>query len=320
MSGDATVCVEAFARLHFGVLDLRGSGGRWFGGIGAAASAPSLLLSASRADVLTVVGADANRAEAFARLFLDHHQIALGAHLRIDRALPSHAGLGSGTQLALAVAQALAELYDLECDPRDLARATGRAQRSAIGTWTFAGGGLVVEGGRRAGSHESGPLIARLQFPETWRVIVVVPDGPPGISGADEADAFARLPKPPQPEVEHVSHLALMGLLPALADGDLAQFGRALTEIQETTGRWFASAQGGTFAPGPTRALVHQLAEWGAAGVGQSSWGPAVYGIVDGADAAAKLLERITVAIGPRATVFEGPFRSEGARVWTCSL
>jgi beta-RFAP synthase len=320
MSGDGAVCVEAFARLHFGVLDLRGSGGRWFGGIGAAASSPSLLLSASRADVLTVEGADANRAEAFARQFLHHHRIARGAHLRIDRALPSHAGLGSGTQLALAVARALAELYDLESDPRDLARATGRGQRSAIGTWTFAGGGLVVEGGRRAGSDESGPLLARLQFPETWRAVVVVPDGPPGISGADEADAFARLPKPPQPEVEHVSHLALMGLLPALADADLAQFGRALTEIQETTGRWFALAQGGTFAPGPTRDLVYQLAEWGAAGVGQSSWGPAVYGIVDGADAAGKLLERITVAIGPRGKVFEGPFRSEGARVWTCSL
>ena len=110
----------------------------------------------------------------------------------------------------------------------------GRGQRSAIGTWTFAGGGLVVEGGRRAGSNECGPLIARLPFPETWRCVVVVPEGPPGISGADEADAFARLPKPSEQEVEHVSHLVLMALLPALADGDLGQFGRALSEIRKS--------------------------------------------------------------------------------------
>ena len=310
------VCVEAYARLHFGVLDLRGSGGRWFGGIGASAAAPSLLLSASPADTLIVEGDDSDRAAGFARQFLSHHQLERGARIRVQRALPSHAGLGSGTQLALSIGRALADLYAVDADARALARATGRAQRSAIGTWTFAGGGLVVEGGRRSKRDESGPLIARLPFPDSWRCVVVVPDGLPGISGADEAEAFARLPKPSEQDVEHVAHLVLMALLPALADGDLDAFGRALTEIQEVTGRWFAPAQGGTFASGPSRALVRQLAEWGATGVGQSSWGPTVYGIVDGADAAARLVQQVTASLGSSGRVFEGPFRSEGARVW----
>ena len=150
MSEQPAVCVEAYARLHFGVLDLRGSSGRWFGGIGASASAPSLLLSVSPADTLTVEGDDTDRATAFARRFLEHHHLERGARIRVHRALPSHAGLGSGTQLALSIARALAELHSVDADPRALARAMGRAQRSAIGTWTFAGGGLVVEGGRRA--------------------------------------------------------------------------------------------------------------------------------------------------------------------------
>jgi beta-ribofuranosylaminobenzene 5'-phosphate synthase len=261
-------------------------------------------------------GEDAERTAGFARQFLDHYEIAGGARVRVHRALPSHAGLGSGTQLALSIGRALAELYGIEAEPSMLARITGRGQRSAIGTWTFAGGGLVVEGGRRAGTDACGPLIARLPFPETWRCVAIVPDGPPGISGADEADAFSRLPNPSEQEVEHVSHLVLMALLPALADGDLGQFGRALSEIQEITGRWFAPAQGGTFAPGPSRALVRQLAEWGAVGVGQSSWGPTVYGIVDGDGMAAQLVERVRGALGSRGQVFEGPFRSGGARVW----
>lgn len=316
MSEGSAVCVEAYARLHFGVLDLRGSGGRWFGGIGASASAPSLLLSASPSDALSVDGDDSGRAGAFARQFLEHHRLRGGARIRVQRALPSHAGLGSGTQLALSIARALADLHGVDADTRSLARAMGRAQRSAIGTWTFAGGGLVVEGGRRAKSDDCGPLIARLPFPPSWRCVVVVPDGPPGISGADEAEAFATLPKPSEHDVEHVSHVVLMSLLPALADGDLDGFGRALTEIQEVTGRWFAPAQGGTFASGPSRALVRQLAEWGAAGVGQSSWGPTVYGIVEGPDAAARLVERVKSALGSSGQVFEGPFRSEGARIW----
>ena len=42
-------------------------------------------------------------------------------------------------------------------------------------------------------------------------------------------------------EVEKVAHLVLMLMLPALADGDLRAFGSALTEVQQITGRWFAS-------------------------------------------------------------------------------
>ena len=53
--------VEAPARLHFGVLDLRGSLGRWFGGVGAAAPGPSLLVSASPSSTLRCEGVVVSR-------------------------------------------------------------------------------------------------------------------------------------------------------------------------------------------------------------------------------------------------------------------
>ena len=313
---EGAVFVEAPARLHFGVLDLRGSLGRWFGGIGAAAPGPTLLVSAERADTLEVQGEDTDRAAAFASRFLAHHEIRRGARVRVHRALPSHAGLGSGTQLALAVARALAELHGVSTNAPGLARAVGRGRRSAIGTWIFDAGGLVVEGGRRPDRDECGPLLARLSFPPTWRCIVAVPDAPPGVSGGAEEEAFAQLPPPSARDVERVSHVVLMALLPALAEADLATFGAALTEIQEITGRWFAPVQGGTFAPGPSEELVRRMAEWGAQGVGQSSWGPAVYGVVDGEDAGLRLAERVRTALGTAGTVYEGPFQTSGARVW----
>jgi beta-ribofuranosylaminobenzene 5'-phosphate synthase len=315
MQGDA-VFVEAPARLHFGVLDLRGSLGRWFGGIGAAAPAPTLLVSAERADTLEAQGEDRDRALEFASRFLAHHDIRRGARVRVHRALPSHAGLGSGTQLALAVARALAELHDVSTDAPSLARAVGRGRRSAIGTWIFAAGGLVVEGGRRPDRDECGPLLARLSFPPAWHCVVAVPHAVAGISGGAEDDAFAQLPPPSARDVERVSHVVLMALLPALIEADLATFGAALTEIQEITGRWFAPVQGGTFAPGPSEDLVRRMAEWGASGVGQSSWGPAVYGVVDGGDAGVRLAERVRAVLGAAGTVYEGPFQTSGARVW----
>jgi beta-ribofuranosylaminobenzene 5'-phosphate synthase len=314
-----TVFVESAGRLHFGVLDLRGALGRSFGGIGAAAPAPTVLVSATPADLLTADGEDAARALEHARRFLAHHWRTDGARVRVHRALPAHAGLGSGTQLALATARALAELHDLPTDAPSLARAVGRARRSAIGTWTFEGGGLVLEGGRRPSDDGCGPLLARIAFPEAWRCVVAIPDAPPGVSGDDEARAFAALPVPDAHEVAEVSHLVVMALLPALVEADLPTFGRALAEVQRVTGGWWAPAQGGTFAPGASAELVAAMSGWGAHGVGQSSWGPTVYGIVDGDAAAERLASRVGEALGPRGRVYAGPFRREGARVWRAS-
>ena len=196
-----------------------------------------------------------------------------------------------------------------------LARAVGRARRSAVGTWTFADGGLVVEGGRRPGRDDCGPLLARLPFPASWRCVVAVPDSASGVSGGDEEAAFEALPAPSEQDVEHVAHLVLMALLPAVAEADIDAFGAALTQIQEITGRWFTAVQGGTFAPGASEALVRHMRDGGASGVGQSSWGPAVYGIVDGAEAGARLAGRVRAASDHPCTVYEGAFPTRGARV-----
>src|SRR6266487_2969698 len=259
--------VEAPARLHFGVLDLRGDLGRRFGGIGAAVPGPSLLVEACTAPSLAAEGPEAKRVLEFARRFAAHHAVELRVRFRVHHTIPSHAGLGSGTQLALAVARAAAELTGLPTEVAALARAVDRGLRSGVGTWTFAHGGFVLEGGR-----------------------------------ADHAD--------------RVAPLVLMQLLPSLAEADLMGFGAALGEVQRITGGWFAPAQGGVFAPGETRDLVERLREWGAVGVGQSSWGPAVYGIVGDATVARALAGRVQGALGPGGAVYEGAFSPTGARVW----
>ena len=310
------VFVETAARLHFGVLDLRGALGRWFGGIGAAAPAPTLLVSAAAADEVHAEGEHADRAAQFARRILEHYEVRGGAHVRIHRTLPSHKGLGSGTQLALAVGRAIAELYRLPAEAASLSSAVGRARRSAIGTWAFEHGGFVLEGGRRGGSDEPAPLLAHHPFPASWRCVVAVPRAAPGVSGDAEREAFAALPTPPREDAERIAHLVLMSLLPSLMEDDIAAFGAALTEIQCINGRWFAPAQHGVFAPGPSTALVQLMRDAGAPGVGQSSWGPAVYAIVDGDAAAQPLADLVREAMGP-GEVYAGPFASHGARILT---
>jgi beta-RFAP synthase len=315
MSGSQEVFVETAGRLHFGVLDLRGASGRWFGGIGAAAPGPTLLVSALPGDRLEAEGPDAHRALEYARRFVAYYGLRGGARIRVHRALPTHSGLGSGTQMALAVGRAIAELHGLEIGAPELARAVGRARRSAVGTWTFAGGGLVLDGGRRTALDQGGPLLARLPFPSSWRCVLAVPEAKPGVSGQDEQSAFESLPAPSERDVEGVAHLVLMSLLPAVADADIGAFGSALGRIQEMTGRWFAPVQGGPFAPGASETLIGRLRDHGAHGVGQSSWGPAVYGIVDGPEAAARLAEMLRASADYPCVVYEGAFPRHGARI-----
>ncbi len=315
MTAASRVFVEAPARLHFGVLDLRGDLGRRFGGIGAAVPVPSVLVEAGPAPTLEAEGPECERASEFARRYLEFSRIESGVRLKVHRVIPAHSGLGSGTQLGLAVARALAELHGRSTEAADLARAVGRGRRSGVGTWTFALGGFVLEGGRRDGESAVAPLLAHLPIPGHWRCVIAVPHGARGLSGEDEAAAFARLPPPPQREVERVAHLVLMQLLPSLAEADLVGFGDALDQVQRITGGWWSSAQGGPYAPGPGAQLVNRLRKWGAVGVGQSSWGPAIYGLAPDPDRGADLAARSRDVLGSDGLVFEGGFENRGVRV-----
>ena len=133
------------------------------------------------------------------------------------------------------------------------------------------------------------------------------------MSGQAEAEAFRSLAPPPPRDAERVAHLVLMALLPAVAECDIAAFGRALTEIQEINGRWYASVQGGAFAA-TSAALARRMQELGASGVGQSSWGPAVYGVVDSEDAGHRIADRLRPEIGD-GEVHASAFSNVGARV-----
>jgi beta-ribofuranosylaminobenzene 5'-phosphate synthase len=308
------VLVEAPARLHLGLIDLRGDLGRRFGGMGAALAAPSLLLEARPADRLTAEGPDSEALLPLARRFLDRHGIREGADLRVRRAIPRHVGLGSGTQLALATGRTLAALYGLQCDARGLALATGRALRSAIGTWAFEQGGFILEGGRRTDGDGPAPLLLSHAMPADWRCVLAIPDVARGLSGAAEEEAFRTLPPPPGELVARIAHVILMQVLPALVEADLATFGRGVSEVQRLVGETFRPVQGERFAHPRSAELIEALLAAGAAGAGQSSWGPAVFALAQGDEAAIRLEARARDLMAGRGRLYVTPFDNSGAR------
>ncbi|RWK72339.1 MAG: GHMP kinase, partial [Mesorhizobium sp.] len=191
MSNSVTIRVPA--RLHLGFLDLNGDSGRRFGSVGLPLSEPETAVTLSRSSETIVEGAESRRAGEHLSTLCSHLGIRGQHRLVVEQSIPSHAGLGSGTQIALAVAAALRTLHKLPLDIGSDATLLDRGGRSGIGIASFESGGVIVD----AGKDDSGrppPVVARLPFPEEWRVILILDHGCYGLHGDAEIAAFRSLP------------------------------------------------------------------------------------------------------------------------------
>jgi beta-ribofuranosylaminobenzene 5'-phosphate synthase len=214
-------------------------------------------------------------------------------HVRINEIVPAHAGLGSGTQIALAVAAGVRRFHGLPLDVRGDAIRLGRGARSGVGIGLFDHGGLVVDGGRGP-LTTAAPIVSRMQFPDHWRILVVLDPHRQGMHGADERDVFNKLAPFSDAEAAHLCRLVLMKALPALAECDIAGFGSAIKEMQMLLGDYFAAIQGGSrFSSPDVAAALGALEDEGAYGIGQSSWGPTGFAFAASAEEANRLLESI---------------------------
>jgi len=282
--------VEAPARLHLGFLDLHGGLGRRFGSIGLTIDSLATRLRAERSTGTAAMGPGAERALRYARAYIDARGIEGGVNIRLLQAIPDHIGLGSGTQMALAVGSAIERLYGGESDSATIARTLQRGARSGVGIGAFEQGGFILDCGR--GEAEGVPPVAvRLPFPEKWRVLLLFDTRGQGLHGAKEVAAFAELPEFPEQAAAHLCRLVMMQVLPGVLEAQLQPVAKAIGEIQRVVGDHFAPAQGGRF----TSPVISDALEWaverGFTGIGQSSWGPTGFVLLEDATQA-QWLER----------------------------
>lgn len=290
---DVTIRVVAPARLHLGFLDLSGSLGRRFGSLGLTLERPCLSLRLKASDVLLANGPDGARAVAAAEKAARWLEADGGAEITVESALPPHAGLGSGTQMTLAVSAGLAALRGRDLSLRDIGAALGRGARSAIGIAAFTEGGFILDGGKPLTRKDNAapPILARHPFPASWRILLAFDQHHSGLSGTEEVMAMETLPAFPDSLAGHLSRLAVMKLLPALVEEEIAPFGEAIGEIQRRLGDHYATAQGGGRYTSPAVGeAMAWLEQQGISGVGQSSWGPTGFAIVGDVVQAEELL------------------------------
>lgn len=274
------------SRLHITLIDLNGALGRIDGGVGLTLDYPSIRINAKKDAQLSVSGTTefAERIKSAASAVLTQYNIN-GVAIDVVQEYPNHVGLGSGTQVALAVGTAISELYDLNLNPTTIAKLTGRGGTSGIGVAAYEFGGFLVDGGHKgkteflpssaSGKFGPGPIIARHDFPD-WAIVLAIPNLR-GASDKREIDVFQKQCPLPLNEVQELCHVILMEMLPAVVEHDIEIFGRSIDRVQ-TIGFKRRELELQPFCAH----LVQFMRENGAIGAGMSSFGPVVYGITDG--------------------------------------
>jgi beta-ribofuranosylaminobenzene 5'-phosphate synthase len=314
MSASPTVTVTTTARLHFGFLDPSGRSAHPFGSFGLSLNRPTTRVTLRCAEGFAVSGPESERAARYLKEIAESCGVAHAYRLHVHRAIPPHAGLGSGTQLALAVGSAFAAAEGIALSPQEIAKRLGRGARSGIGIATFEAGGAVLDSGPRDGVLPE--LVARVPFPEGWRVLLIFDAHTKGLDGASEVAAFEALPAFPDAEANALRARIMERALPALEHGDFATFCAEVGHLQDVMGAYFGPRQGGPYTSPHVADMLDWLRGQGITGLGQSSWGPTGFAFAPSEEAGETLLAAAKGRAqhdGLRFTLAQG--RNQGAEI-----
>jgi beta-ribofuranosylaminobenzene 5'-phosphate synthase len=293
---DATLRIRTPSRIHFGLIDMNGEVGRIEGGLGVALDEPGVELCARRAGKVSIGGRVAlpdrtrEQLESLCACFRQKYPVA-GVDLEIERVIPGHSGLGSGTQLAMAVGLAFSVLYDLNLTSTQLAILALRGGTGGIGYLAFDKGGFVGDGGHRFGgpggktafaptaasvAFPPPPILFHSPLPSHWRVVLALPVGRI-VHGEEERALFAQNCPVPSEEAAQSARLALMKILPAVIEADLEAFGAGIEAMQRLGFKRYEIAR----QVETVHDTMAEMRRLGLRGVGMSSWGPALFGFTD---------------------------------------
>jgi len=253
--------VNAYARLHMGFLDLNGSQGRRFGSLGLGLTAPDTYIELALGQQVfdQVEPAYVTKSK---QALLAHANIDEAVSIYVHREIPRHFGLGSGTQMALAIGEGINQLFNVKMGLDEIAAVTNRGKRSGIGIGTFAQGGVVLDGGRDNGTVIP-PIITQQAFPDAWRVLLIFDHTHIGVHGDAETQAFANLADADLASTQSVCYKVLMQALPALKEQNLTAFGQAIAALQAYNGDYFSPVQGGCYASERVAAVLERLVDEG---------------------------------------------------------
>jgi beta-ribofuranosylaminobenzene 5'-phosphate synthase len=321
------------SRLHFGLIDLNGEYGRIDGGSGVSLSDPCWELEFKPSDSFSFETNDQTQPEIvkkldIQRIFNSFDHLSRKCSVNVKAAIPSHVGLGSHTQLNMALVRGITAMNGIELADGDLIRKSGRGGTSGIGIQSFLRGGFICDLGHSFGPESEKqsflpssasevpgppPVLLHEEIPVNWYFIVALPNVSQGSSGLEEVNIFKEYCPISSSEVEMVSRILLMKILPGILQKDIHGFGKGLFLLQKTG---FKRIEIELQDP-IIKALLSEAKEVGATGAGMSSFGPATYALTDNRDHAEEIKKKLSAIIekGPGGDIFITRTNNTGANL-----
>jgi beta-ribofuranosylaminobenzene 5'-phosphate synthase len=322
-------------RIHATLIDMNGSIGRIDGGIGFTLSNPSwkidfettesppIMIDVPKevggnyidvlvSDVLKNFGSSSDKAR---------------ISIKVRGIIPRHVGLGSKTQLALALGDGISRLLKLDNTPLSkeiLASIVKRGGTSGIGVTSYFHGGAIIDGGHEFGvgkekesflpssasSASPAPVLSRDDLPVGWRAVIGIPMLEKGAHDAEEVGIFKHYCPVPIAEVQQLSHVILMKLLPAIKQQRFNEICACINIFQNTGFKKVEVDLRG-------KAYRRMLQDWRDAGApcsGMSSFGPAIYSLAENDAQAFALRKSLDSILRPHGgTSFISKLQNTGA-------
>lgn len=278
-------------------MDPSGRSARPFGSVGVTLDRPATHIVIRQAERLEIRGEEQARVERYVGKLADYFGQSKNVDVLVKEAIPAHAGLGSGTQLAVATGTAYASLFGVETDPREIAMVLERGKRSGIGIGSFQTGGVLFDAGPNVNGGIA-PILTRLPFPSKWRILLVVDRDSSAIHGDREIQAFGELEKFTEAQVADLCRRTVLGLLPAIAEEDFRSFSENVAYLQNVMGQYFAPVQGGHYTSARVGEAINWILAKGIRGVGQSSWGPTGIAFVESQEVGEAIISEARVKWG----------------------
>jgi homoserine kinase len=230
-----------------------------------------------------------------------------GLELEINKGMPLGSGMGSSAASAVAAAVAAARVLGGDIDQLALLRAAGEGERFASGgALHYDNVAAALYGGLIRVRDVSAADIERVEPLPDWRMVVVLPEI---VIRTSEARAAI----PPEVRSGAVARLAsnVDELVAAIRAHDLERAGAAILRDDIIT------PYRSRLITGYERVFAMALAT-GAAGVGISGSGPAMFALVGDSQTAQTVAEAMVAAFaeeGFKATAYLSLFGAQGARV-----
>lgn len=202
--------------------------------------------------------------------------------LELQTEVIEHVGLGSKTSVVLAALTAASLATNRHLPRSTLQRLSGRGGASGIGVHGFFSGGFLVDSGRKgrvpllpSSLHHpvDVPTLTLRIAPPDWKITLVLPAGKRK-SGALEAEFFRSVTPISRTEVLEQLALVYHGLVPALIEGNLEDFGEALHAYSQLGFKAREISQHGNYVI-DTMTALRKVSPC----VGMSSMGPLVFAI-----------------------------------------